>query len=128
MKSKLNRRRGFTIAEIIIAVAIMATLVAVMMKGLQSSRTNIKSDTYQAEINKRILTIGAKAEAYLFEHGNITSFSADPDDLKDPVGQQYTFAKANPTKAGDPYKITLTPAKSGTLEGLGVKAEQYTFK
>ena len=128
MKSKLNRRRGFTIAEIIIAVAIMATLVAVLMKGLQTSRANIKRDKYQAEVNKRVINIGAKAEAYLFKYGNITNFSPDANDLADPVGATYAFAKAVPKNAGSPYTITLTPKSKGVLEGLGVKAETYTFK
>ena len=128
MKSKLNRRRGFTIAEIIIAVAIMATLIAVLMKGLQASRANIKRDTYQAELNKRIVNIAAKAEAYVFKEGTITNFSPDNDDIEDPVGETYAFAAENPTQARPTYKITLTPAKDGILKGLGVKAETYTFK
>lgn len=128
MKSKLNRRRGFTIAEIILAVAIMAVLVSVMMKGLQSSRANIRRDTYQAEVNKRAINIGAKAEAYVFKNGTISAFVADSADLEDPVGETYTLAKTTPAKAGDPYKITLTPKASGVLEGLGVSAETYTFK
>jgi hypothetical protein len=106
----------------------MATLVAVLMKGLQTSRANIKRDTYQAEVNKRAINIGAKAEAYLFKYGNITGFSPDANDLADPVGETYAFAKAVPKSAGDPYTITLTPAKSGVLEGLGVEAEKYEFR
>ena len=128
MKSKLNRRRGFTIAEIIIAVAIMATLVAVLMKGLQTSRANIKRDTYQAELNKRIVNIAAKAEAYAFKNGNVNGFTPDSDDEKDPVGETYAFAAENPTQSRPTYKITLTPKSKGVLEGLGVKAETYTFK
>jgi hypothetical protein len=106
----------------------MATLVAVLMKGLQSSRANIRRDTYQSEVNKRVINIGAKAEAYVFKNGTIAAFSPDADDLLDPVNETYTLAKAAPAKVGDPYKITLTPAKSGVLEGLGVAAETYTFK
>ena len=127
MKSKLNRCRGFTIVEIILAVAIMATLIAVMMKGLQSSRGNIRRDTYQAEVNKRVINIGAKAEAYVFKEGTITNFPPDSDDLIDPVGDTYTVTPAGPTKTGE-YTVTLTPKSKGVLEGLGVKAETYTFK
>ena len=127
MKSKLNRRRGFTIAEIIIAVAIMATLIAVLMRGLQTSRTNIKRDTYQAELTKRALTIGAKAEAYVFEHGNLTGFTADAVDKTDPVGETYVVTPANPGNAGDPYTVTVTPQTSGTLAGLNVQPYTYSF-
>lgn len=106
----------------------MATLIAVLMKGLQASRANIKRDTYQAEINKRILTIAAKAEAYVFRNGSITGFTADATDLKDPVGETYALSTISPTKSGDTYKITLTPKSQGVLEGLGVTAGTYTFK
>ena len=125
MKSKLNRRRGFTIAEIIIAVAIMATLIAVLMKGLQTSRNNIKRDTYQAELKKRMLTIAAKAEAHLFEHGSLTNFTADANDLIDPVGQTYVFGTLARTQANDPYGITLAPQAGGILIGLGVTGSTY---
>lgn len=127
MKSKLNRRRGFTIAEIIIAVAIMATLIAVLMKGLQTSRANIKRDTYQAELKKRALTIGAKAEAYVFQNGKLAGFTADTTDLEDPVGQTYGVTTAGPTKNGE-YTVTISPATSGVLAGLGIQSYTYTFK
>ena len=128
MKSKLNRRRGFTIAEIIIAVAIMATLIAVLMKGLQTSRANIKRDTYQAEIKKRALTIGAKAEAYVLEHGSITGFTVASDDKKDPVGEDYAVTAEPPAQNRPTFKITLAPQAQGVLTGLGVTAESYEFK
>ena len=127
MKSKLNRRRGFTIAEIIIAVAIMATLIAVLMKGLQTSRANIKRDTYQAELKKRALTIGAKAEAHVFEHGSLDGFKPDSDDLKDPVGGTYSVTPTDRTSTA-PYKIKVDPENDGVLAGLGVNGFEYTFK
>jgi prepilin-type N-terminal cleavage/methylation domain-containing protein len=128
MKSKLNRRRGFTIAEIIIAVAIMATLVAVLMKGLQTSKANIKRDTYKLEANRRIKNLGVKAEAHVFQNGTIGDFKPDPEDLEDPVGETYVFNAASPAKSGDPYTITLTPKSKGALEELGIATQTYTFK
>ena len=127
MKSKLNKHRGFTIAEIIIAVAIMATLIAVLMNGLKASRANIKRDTYQAELIKRAMTVGAKVEAYVFEHGGTAGFAPTNTDREDPVGQLYAIVAADPTTAGDPYTVTVAPQANGILSLLGVQPHTYSF-
>jgi hypothetical protein len=105
----------------------MATLIAVLMKGLQTSRANLKRDTYQAELKKRVANIGAKAEAYVFENGSIGGFAATGDDLTDPVGEKYEVTPVGPTKTGT-YTVTVAPHSSGILEGLGVTAEKYEFQ
>jgi hypothetical protein len=105
----------------------MATLIAVLMKGLQASRANIKRDTYQAELTKRALIIGAKAEAHLFKYGTVKGFKPDSNDVKDPVGGTYSVVPATPATAGSPYTVKVSPEKGGILSGLGVESYTYSF-
>ena len=119
MKSKLNRRRGFTIAEIIMAVAIMGILIATVMKNLQSSRKSIDADMCRGEMHKRIALIKGKVEAAVIAgytpNQGLTNILS-PEELLDAKGQGYTivFSTANAN-----YKLEITPGAKVTALGVG---------
>lgn len=121
MKSKLNKRRGFTIAEIIMAVAIMAILIGTVMKSLQSSRESVKADMVRAEMVKRLSLAKAKIEAALANEktpqGDLKDILGS-DDLTDANGETYTFAYASQNGT---YSITVTPGNKAL--NAGVKAQ-----
>ena len=124
MKSKLNRRQGFTIAEIIIAVAIMAALVAVLMRGLQSSRKSIERDTYRIAMRERAALIKGRIQAARFEgitpSTGLTNISLTSEEKKDPFGENYTFAYDSTAN-----KLKITPATNGKLGKMGIADETF---
>ena len=128
MKSKLNRRRGFTIAEIIMAVAIMGILIATVIKSLQSSKESIKADMVRAEMHKKVGLIKGRVEAAVI--GGITPNAGltnilRADDLKDFNGEAYTVAFTPGTPSED-YKLEIAPGAKG--QALGITKETITWK
>ena len=128
MKSKLNRRRGFTIAEIIMAVAIMGILIATVMKSLQSSRKSIDADMCRGEMYKRIALIKGKVDAAVLAghtpNANLNNVLS-PEELLDAKGETYTIAFALGNGGGS-HKLVITPGK--ITQGLGVGAETVEWK
>jgi prepilin-type N-terminal cleavage/methylation domain-containing protein len=124
MKSKLNRRQGFTIAEIIIAVAIMAALVAVLMRGLQSSRKSIQRDVYRLALRERASLIRGRIQAMKLEGAaptaDLGNLELTSEEKKDPFGTDYSLSYDSKKE-----EFTITPAPKGSLAAAGVTAETF---
>ena len=127
MKSKLNKRRGFTIAEIIMAVAIMAILIGTVMKSLQSSRESVKADMVRAEMAKKYGLIKGKVEAALAGGLSIDTgltYILSSKDLLDLNGEPYDIKFTEGLNGGQ-HTLTLSPGPKGTA--LGVTTETYKW-
>ena len=127
MKSKLNRRRGFTIAEIIMAVAIMGILIATVMRSLQSSRKSIDADMCRGEMYKRIALIKGKVEAAVLAgytpNANLSNILT-AEELLDAKNQRYAITFTLGTPAQD-YTLEITPGAD--IQALGVGKETVTW-
>lgn len=116
MKSKLNRRRGFTIVEIIVAVVIMAALFTVLANSLSGARKRAERSTKQARIREDAVVYKEEVDALIAESfkakvgANIAAYLGGRHD-KDPYDQDYTF-----TINGD--VLTVKPGTSATDAGL----------
>ena len=96
MKSKLNRRRGFTVIEIIVAVVIMAALFTVLVKSLDGAKTRAERSTKQTRIKEDALMYKEEVEQMLEDNfkgkkgADIASYMNKRGD-KDPNNENYIF-------------------------------------
>lgn len=114
MKGKLNRRLGFTIIEIIVAVVIMAALFTVLVNSLSGVRARAERSPKQAQIMKDAV-IYKQEVAQLIENGikdpaRIKDIMENRHD-KDPFGEEYKFEI-------DGSALTVKPGTSATEAGL----------
>lgn len=134
MERKLWETLGFTIAEIIVAVAITAALVTVLMKGLQSLRKSLQKDLYEAEVDKRLLLVRSKVEAAFFNGDSpdkrLTNIGLTEEEKKDPLGQDYTFKYikvAHMKRGSGQTKKVIFLFTGSKLKDLGIISEEITF-
>ena len=112
MKNKLSKYRGFTIVEVLIAVAVMAILITAVMNGISGAKREARQKIWQTEVDKEALHAAHLIEEYLSSHPGSTpseaiKASAVKDSLrKDPTGQTYNLAIS--TKGS----MTLQPSKA----------------
>ena len=120
MKSKLNKRRGFTIVEVLIAVAIMAILITAVMNGITGAKAEARKKIWQTEVDKETLHAIELVEERMTNNPNETdatvAAAVKPSLRKDPTGGTYTLTIA----AG---KVTLAPSQVvkdvGVSDGTG---------
>ena len=120
MKSKLNKRRGFTIVEVLIAVAIMAILITAVMNGITGAKAEARKKIWQTEVDKETLHAIELVEQRMTNNPNETdatvAAAVKPSLRKDPTGGTYTLTIA----AG---KVTLAPSQVvkdvGVSDGTG---------
>lgn len=119
MKSKLNKHRGFTIVEIIVAVVIMAALMTVVMRSLQRAQTSAKRSTYQARVRE-------DAVIYAQEVKRLVDDSiGTPADIKKILND---YKDKDPGTDGEAYTFeydgaTLTVIPGAALKAIGVHSE-----
>ncbi len=110
MKNVLNRKlnkKGFTLAELLVVVAIVAILVAIAMPMFSASTAKAE----KAVIKANLRSVYAEAVADVLEDNTLTKNSATID------GESYSVTGSG--TAGEPgYTITVsvTPSK-GALSG-----------
>jgi prepilin-type N-terminal cleavage/methylation domain-containing protein len=116
MKSKLNRRRGFTIVEIIVAVVIMGALFTILVNSLGNARKRAERSTKQARVREDAVIYREEVDALISESfqgkkgADIAKYLKSRHD-KDPYGQDYSF-----TITGD--KLMVQPGSKAEKEGL----------
>ena len=116
MKSKLNKRQGFTIIEIIVAVVIMAALFTVLANSLNGARKRAERSTRQARIREDAVVYKEEVEGLIADSfkakvgADIAAYLDDRHD-KDPYDQDYTFDITGSV-------LTVTPGTSATDAGL----------
>lgn len=117
MKSKLNKRRGFTIIEVLIAVAVMAILITAVMNGINGAKKEARQKIWQTEVKKEALHAVELVEDYMSSHPTAAvadAAAAVKNNLRnDPTGNQYVLSSST-----NGLGITLTPSKGVTSAGV----------
>ena len=116
MKSKLNRRRGFTIVEIIVAVVIMASLFTVLVNSLNGARKRAERSTKQARVREDAVIYkqevdGLLADSFKAKSGAQIKVYLDARNDKDPYGENYVFTVNGTT-------LTVQPGPQAIADGL----------
>lgn len=112
MENKLSKYRGFTIVEVLIAVAIMAILITTVMNGISGAKREARQKIWETAVEKEALHAAQLIEGYLASHpgstpGDAAAASAVTDKLRrDPTGNAYTLTA---TTSGS---ITLKPSQA----------------
>ena len=123
MKSKLNRRRGFTIIEIIVAVVIMAALFTILANSLNNARKRAERSTKQARVREDAVIYkeevdGLIADNFLGGKGTDIEDHLNARKDKDPFGEDYTFSVAG---------NTLKVIPNATAKAAGLHDEVITL-
>lgn len=106
LKKKLNSKKGFTLAELLIVVAIIGILVAISVPIFTSQLDAAKTATDEA--NRRAAK--AAATTKMLDNGNASGvyyYDADEGRLVDSKGDITGYGKAGGNK-GKVLKITIT--------------------
>lgn len=113
---KLNRSRGFTLLELMIAVVIVGILAAVAIPSYQSYVIRGKRAAAQAEM----LDIANREQQYFLaerSYADKTTLEAAGYGLSTEVARNYTYT-ITVTSTGVPsYTITFTPTGSQASDG-----------
>ncbi len=106
-----RNNKGFTLAELLIVVAIIAVLVAVAIPVFNSSLNKAKAATEQANARS---TYAEAVTEYLLDNNLSLPFEKTYDNI--------TYS-ANTTDSGETWTVTLTAGTGGEIKG----ANSYTF-
>ncbi len=110
LSKKLKNRKGFTLAELLIVVAIIAVLVAIMIPVFGQSRANAIQAKDMANIRS------AYAEAVLDAMRDYTSGDLTVSIERDKLNLSTITSVDDTTSAGDPIEVTTTGASEETKE------------
>ena len=124
MKGKLNKRRGFTIVEIIVAVVIMSALMTIVMRSLQRAQTSAKRSTYQARVREDAVVFAQEAKR-IIDDGVATT--------KDVANILNGYHAPDPGTAKDSYTFSvskgiLTVSPGTALKKIGVHEEKIKIQ
>lgn len=122
---QLKNKKGFTLVELIVAVAILGILSAIAVPQIGKFRVNAAIASHNANVR----TLESVANMYITEGGNPNKTKLDKEDLKDYVGEWpeipsilsgKTFGGKDEEKVNfemEDYKVEIENGKVTVLPG-----------
>ncbi len=105
LKKKLNKK-GFTLAELLIVVAIIAVLVAVMIPIFSASTEKAE----EAVVKANLRSVYAEAAVEYLDKGSVTTTTATIENV--------TYTVTTNATSGEPESVTSSNAKKNfTYDG-----------
>ena len=111
------RTRGFTLVELMIAVAVVAILAAVAMP----SYTAYVRRSIRAEAQAYMQSVASRQQQFLVDTRGYATLTQMNGLLSVParVSGAYTVAMPDPSAAPPAFTMTLTPSGNQTADGCG---------
>jgi len=113
---RINNKKGFTLVELVVVIAILGILSSIAVPRLNKSRQTAVVTAH----NSNIRTLESAANMYIADKGIPSEEKTFPDgennDMLDFVQEWPNVPNGIPEKAGQPYKVKISQEGKITIE------------